>query len=262
MLSFLKLTSSNSNLMAVIYNLDANGNLSGSSGFGVMANDDCNFANIPAGTYAILVGSATGTEIGDYTLMWNCSTPSNYIYTDKNNVQHNVTPHSLLSVSDDLTNILVYYDTQAVLINGTNALYNLIWEDSQTWTNNYGYTARDMKFTLYEWSRLYLANITTTAPCSVPRALMIEVRKGMWRYCNSYYYNNAGDLKHEMNYTDLSGIKTPRVFGEEATDFEYGPSYLVVDLDTLKVVDYISPFNYYYQVGGRTYTSSNVQQLT
>ena len=84
----------------------------------------------------------------------------------------------------------------------------------------------------------------------------------MWRYCNSYYYNNAGDLKHEMNYTDLSGIKTPRVFGEEATDFEYGPSYLVVDLDTLKVVDYISPFNYYYQVGGRTYTSSNVQQLT
>ena len=81
-------------------------------------------------------------------------------------------------------------------------------------------------------------------------------------YCNSYYYNNAGDVKHEMNYTDLSGIKTPRVFGEEVTDFEYGPSYLVVDLDTLKVVDYISPFNYYYQVGGRTYTSSNVQQLT
>ena len=71
MLSFLKLVSSSPDLMAVLYYIDANGNLGNSSGWGVNANGSASPANIPPGQYAIVIGSASGTETGTYTLMWN-----------------------------------------------------------------------------------------------------------------------------------------------------------------------------------------------
>ena len=61
--------------MAVLYYVD-NGSLAGSTGWGVHANDGEAFINIPAGQYAIVIGSATGNEVGNYKLMWNCSNPS------------------------------------------------------------------------------------------------------------------------------------------------------------------------------------------
>lgn len=47
--------------MAVLYYVD-NGMLGDSTGWGVYANGGENYINIPAGQYAIVIGSSTGTE--------------------------------------------------------------------------------------------------------------------------------------------------------------------------------------------------------
>lgn len=183
MLSFLKLASSNPNLMAVLYYIDANGNLGNSSGWGVNANGSASPANIPPGQYAIVIGSTSGTETGTYTLMWNCSNPS------KN-------AKRLLACSDDLTRIMVYYNdtenkTETILTSGEDILTNLTWQESETWVTSLGYSARDMVMKLTSAKGIYLGSLSTSEPYSVPNALFIEVNRGTWRYCNSYYENKA-----------------------------------------------------------------------
>ena len=65
-----------------------------------------------------------------------------------------------------------------------------------------------------------------------------------------------------MDYTDPSGLHTPRTLGDAATDYDWGSHYVVIDLNTFQVVDFLSPFNYHYtQTGGRTYSLSNITQI-
>ena len=108
---------------------------------------------------------------------------------------------------------------------------------------------------------IYKTAFTSTAPYSTSNALLVEVNRGTWVYFNSYYTNDTGAVTHIMDWYDPSGLKTPRTFGEGEFDFAYGPSYIVIDLDTFQVCDFLSPFNYNYQYGGRQYTLTNVEQL-
>ena len=246
-LSFLKLNSANSNLMAVLYYVD-NGMLGDSTGWGVYANGGENYINIPAGQYAIVIGSSTGTEKGDYQLMWNCSNPSGAT--------------SIVDATDDLSRVVLYYDNSTILSNGQNILTDLKWEEHETWYMPLGYSARDMSMDLIEAKGVYLGSFSSSAPYSAPNALLVEINRGTWLYTNSYYSNDTGDVTHIINWYDPSGMKTPRTFGEGLYDFSYGPSYIVIDLDTFQVCEFLSAFNYHYtQDGGRTFTLTNLRQL-
>lgn len=247
-LAFLKLESSNPNLMAVLYNVN-NGYLGGSTGWGVVANADAQYAGVPANQYAILIGSATGTEVGDYKLMWNCSNPfsgAKYV----------------INKTDDLSRVVVYYNNSEILSNGLNILTDLTWEEHETWYMPLGYSARDMSMDLIQAKGVYLGSFSSSAPYSAPNALLVDVKRGTWLYTNSYYRNDVGDVTHIINWFDPSGMKTPRTFGEGPYDFSYGPNYIVINLDTFEVCEFLSPFNYHYtQDGGRTFTLTNLQQL-
>ena len=246
-ISFLKLNSSNSNLMAVLYYVD-NGSLAGSTGWGVHANDGEAFINIPAGQYAIVIGSATGNEVGNYKLMWNCSNPSG--------------AQAIVDTTADLSRVVLYYDNSQVLANGNNILTKLTWEEHETWYTSLGYSARDMSMTMFEARGVYLGSFSSSAPYSAPNALLVDVQRGSWLYTNSYYTNNLGNVTHVINWYDPSGMETPRTFGEGPLDFSYGNNYIVINLDTFEVCEFLSPFNYHYtKDGGRTFSLTNLQRL-
>lgn len=246
-LSFLKLNSSNSNLMAVLYYVD-NGMLGNSTGWGVYANGGENYINIPAGQYAIVIGSSTGTQKGDYQLMWNCSNPAGAT--------------SIVDTTDDLSRVVLYYNNSKILSNGKNILTDLTWEEHETWYMPLGYSARDMSMELIEAKGIYLGSFSSNAPYSAPNALLVDVQRGTWLYKNSYYRNDVGNVTHVIDWFDPSGMRTPRTFGEGPYDFSYGPNYIVINLDTFQVCEFLSPFNYHYtQDGGRTFTLTNLRQL-
>lgn len=246
-ISFLKLNSSNSNLMAVLYYVE-NGSLAGSTGWGVYANDGEGFINIPAGQYAIVIGSATGTEVGNYKLMWNCSNPSG--------------AQSIVDTTDNLARVVLYYDNSRILSNGNNILTKLTWEEHETWYTSLGYSARDMSMTMFEAKGVYLGSFSSSAPYSAPNALLVDVQRGSWLYTNSYYTNYLGNVTHVINWYDPSGMETPRTFGEGLYDFSYGANYIVINLDTFEVCEFLSPFNFHYtKDGGRTFILNNLQRL-
>lgn len=249
-LAFLKLESENPNLMAVLYYVE-NGALGNSTNWGVTANSGSSYINIPDGQYAIVIGSATGKEVGNYTLMWNCANPAG--------------ASSIINCTDNLARVVLYYDDSTILSNGTNVIKGLTWEEHETWEMPLGYTGRDMSITLSYPDGVrgvYLGSFSSSAPYSAPNALLIEVNRGAWLYTNSYFRNDAGDVTHIINWYDPSGLKTPRTFGEGELDFSYGPSYIVVNLDTFEVCEFLSPFNYHYTAdGGRTFTLTNLRKL-
>ncbi|MBE0337294.1 hypothetical protein [Paenibacillus sp. 23TSA30-6] len=248
-LSFLKLDSSNSNLLAILYNVNANGSLGSSTGWGVKANGSHSYINIPAGKYAIVIGSATGEERGNYKLMWNASNPSG--------------ASSIINCTADLSRVVLYYNLSTIRSNGDNILTGLKWENSETWYTPNGYSARDMSMSVAEVKGVYLGSFSSSVPYSAPNALLIDISKGSWLYMNSYYRNVEGDVTHIMDYFDLSGLKTPRTFGTEHTDFSYGPNYIVINLDTFQVCEFLSPFNYHYTSdGGRTYSLTKLQKIS
>ncbi|WP_318062666.1 hypothetical protein [Clostridium boliviensis] len=158
--------------------------------------------------------------------------------------------------------MVLYYSNSKILSNGTNIIDGLKWEDHETWYLPLGYSARDMSMSVASNNGVrgvYLGSFSSSAPYSAPNALLIDVNRGSWLYSNSYYRNDTGDVTHVIDYYDLSGLKTPRTFGEGYADFSYGPNYIVIDLDTFQVCDFLSPFNYHYTPeGGRTYSLTNL----
>jgi len=250
-LAFLKLDSSNPNLLAVLYTIN-NGSLGSSTGWGVTANSGASFINVPAGQYAILIGSASGAEVGNYKLMWNCSNPSG--------------ASAILNYTDDLSRVVLYYSNSQIMSNGTNIIDGLKWEDHETWYLPLGYSARDMSISVASNNGVkgvYLGSFSSSAPYSAPNALLIDVNRGSWLYSNSYYKNDTGNVTHVIDYFDLSGLKTPRTFGDGYADFSYGPNYIIIDLDTFQVCDFLSPFNYHYTTeGGRSYSLTNLMGVS
>lgn len=244
-LSFLKLNSSNSNLMAVLYEVKSDGTLGGSYNWGAVANSGAAYINIPAGRYALVIGSGTGTERGTYNLMWNCSTPQG--------------AKSIIYTKQDLSMVYVYANNGAVYANGVDIIKGLEWEEHETWYTPNGHSGRDMAMKVFGVKGIYKGNFSSSLPYSAPNALLVDVSYGSWMCHNSYYSNVGGSIVHVQDYFDLSGLKTPRTFGEGAYDFSYGPNYIVINLDTNEVCEFLSPFNINFTPdGGRTYSLTSL----
>lgn len=245
--AFLKLASSNSALISALYIVNSDGSLS-PTGFGVYANGSDNYGVLAAGNYAIAIGSSNGNARGSYTLMWNCSNPSG--------------ASAIVDKTSDLSRVVLFYSNDSILSNGNNIMTDLKWEEHETWYTDYGYSGRDMIIDTITSKGTYLGSFTSSAPYSTNRALFIDVSRGSYLYFNSYYQNINGSVTHIMNYFDPSGLETPRWLGDAPTDSAWGSHYIVIDLNTFKVIDFLSPFNYHYtQDGGRTYSLGNITRI-
>lgn len=266
-LGFLKLNSTNSNLIAGIFKVvDGNATL---TNLFTTANSGISLGELaPIGTtdtgsnpyYVIIILSSNPTEGGgDYDLMWNCS--------------NSFGAKQLISYTNDLSTIALYYDRAKLLINGKNILPGLKWEYSKTWYQTYGHISRSMSIelpnekTLYDNSSLnpirgiLTGSISSDIGYSIPNALFLDVNYGNWTYTQTAYQNIHGLVDHLISWEDPSQQLTPRTFGND-TDFYYGHHYIVIDLDTSTVRDFISSYNYNYtERGGYTYTVSNITTI-
>lgn len=240
-LAFFKLESSNSDLAAIVCEVSADGTIDLSTGAGMMANSGHGYVTKPAGTYAIVI---TGSDAGgDYKLYWNASNPAGAKY--------------ILNVKPDLSRIDLFYSNSKVCSNGTNILSDLSWDYHETWQQTGGYTARDMSMKMYSAKGIYKGSFSSSA-YSAPNALLVDVKTGSWLYSNSFYMNVGGDVTHQINYIDPSGLKTPRTFGEGYADYT-DHNFIIIDLDKFQVCEFLSPFNYFYtEQGGRKFTLNNL----
>ena len=240
-LAFFKLESSNSDLAAIVCEVSAEGNIDLSTGAGMMANSGYGYVTKPAGTYAIVI---TGSDAGgDYKLYWNASNSAGAKY--------------ILNVKPDLSRIDLFYSNSKVCSNGTNILSDLSWEYHETWHQTGGFTSRDMSMTMFSAKGIYKGSFSSSA-YSAPNSLLVDVKIGSWLYSTSFYVNVEGNVAHEINYFDPSGLKTPRTFGEGYADYT-DHNFIIIDLDTFQVCEFLSPFNYFYtEQGGRKFTLDNL----
>lgn len=80
-----------------------------------------------------------------------------------------------------------------------------------------------------------------------------------YSYIDRYYQNTGGNVTSWMKWEDpVLGLETPRVLGDDVLDSYFGPHYLVVDLNTNEVIDFVSDFNFFYASQSRTSSASNL----
>ncbi len=253
--AFLKLTADDPNLLALLYYVNSDGTLGNSTGFGVYANEPAVVTGLPTGTYAIIIGSADGTARGSYRLHWNRSNP-----LPQSNESAN-----LLSISEDLLQIVIYYKDDKILSNGDNLVSDLEFEARRDFIVPNGYAHITSRiYSVYETGNMYTGSFSYEdfTPYSTDNALIIEIERAGYSYIDRYYQNINGDVTSWMRWEDpVTGLTTPRTLGDAPDDEYYGPHYLVIDLDTNQVVDFVSVFNYFYVIHGRIPTMSNLTQI-
>lgn len=243
-LIFMQLDSSNSDLKAIICEVSADGNVDLNTGVGIKANTGYGFVTKPAGMYAIVIfGSEAG---GDYTLYWNASNPAGAKY--------------VINMTPDLSRVDLFYSNSQVCSNGVNILSGLSWDYHETWHQPNGYTARDMSITMHSAKGIYRGSFSSSE-YSAPNALLVDVGIASWSYSTSFYVNVGGDVTHQINSIDPSGLDTPRTFGEGYADYT-DHNYIIIDLDQFQVCEFLSPFNYFYtEQGGRTFSLTNLEKF-
>lgn len=254
-IAFLKLTAEDPNLIALLYFVNSDYTLGGSTGFGVYANDDYVVTGLPSGIYAIVIGSVDGTARGNYQLHWNRSNP----FPESND------QYLPISISEDLMQITIYYRDDKILSNGNNLMTNLEYEARRDFYVPNGYAHITSRiYAVYETGDIYAGAFSYEdfTPYSTDNALIIELKRAGYSYINRFYQNINGNVTSWMYWEDpITGLTTPRTLGDAPEDAEYGPHYLVIDLNTNQVVDFVSLFNYYYGSYGRKASYSNLRKV-
>lgn len=254
--AFLKLTADDPNLLAILYYMDEEGNLTGSTGFGVYANDSFDLIGLPPGQYAIVIGSADGEARGAYNLHWNRSNP----FRQEN---EEVIP---LIISDDLMQIVLYYNDEKILNNGYNVVsdYSYEYKRELVVPKGYGYFKTSIS-RVYDTGDMFIGNFSyedRLSSYSTNNALIIEVKRAIYTYVDRYYQNINGNVTSWMYWEDpITGLTSPRILGDSYYDEDMGPHYVVFDLDTNELVDFVSILNYPYMRLGREPNMSNLRQF-
>lgn len=129
--------------------------------------------------------------------------------------------------------------------------------------NGYGHITTSI-YSVYETGSMYTGSFLYTGSPSYTtnNALIIEITRAGYSYLDRYYQNVYGNVTSWMHWEDpVTGLTTPRILGDDPVDAYFGPHYLVVDLNTDEVVDFLSNFNYFYAFNLRTYTTSNLAPI-
>ncbi len=230
----LKVVSSNANIVAVLFPLDVNTMELGDAITYDAAGDNFPtvYTKLAAGYYVLGVYSVEDSApSGSYTLMWNSTNPADasaYVYA-----------------SDNLSKVILAYSKgPTVYCNGTNWLTDLEWEEHYTLTTSTGHFGRDQSISDIKVRCLNTGSYHTNLH-STDNALFISAGKdSLWMIMRSQYSNVNGQVSHVMNYFDATGRETPRRF--DSLDMKYD-HYIVIDMDTNELVDFVSPYNYLWQ---------------
>ncbi len=230
----LKIVSDNPNVVVQLCMLDlSTGNISRTNFYDGADGSGANvLTNLPAGDYALSIYSANPNEpAGDYTLMWNCANPKG--------------ASTIVHISDDIRNItLGYKDTVEIYCNGYEWLKDIQWTEHYTFAWSNGYSGRDQDIDDVKVKKVHKGRYDSKK-YQTNNALFVEAGEGsLWSFTQSYFQNDEGDVTHIIDWNDATGQKTPRRFDSTDVTAPLGPHYLVIDIDTAKVVDFASNYNY------------------
>lgn len=240
-----KITSNDPNYVAAVYTLDMTTGEASPLNFGDYAGDNnANYmVNMPAGDYAIFVYSRTSTSGSDYSLMLNASNPVNATH--------------VMAESSNLAKVIFFYANNStksmVYSNGTCLTNDLSWD--RRLVANYGggnYTARQCQVglagsdTAVNIKGICVGEYSSDYAGYISNAMLVELGEG-----TVFHVTRTVSVNPEivLDHTDYKGLTTPRGLIDMIDINSSCAHYLVVDLNTGKVVDFASIANIFYSKG-------------
>lgn len=226
----IKLDSSNTNYELLLCQVDWNEGVARPTNISTSSNEAtpklCGL--VPAGDYALRVSSKNNAYGSSYILRYNVANPAG----------QNV----LFTLKPDLSIITAYYGYQTLISNGKNLIReDHQWDKHYTFSDSGNYVGLDNSVGPIKVKMAHLGTYKSTSVSS-DNALFLELDVGTTVLATRSFYENG---KHYTDYADSLGKETPRAL--DANDIaNSNPHYLVIDLNTNKVIDFYSILNWYF----------------
>lgn len=159
-----------------------------------------------------------------------------------------------------MSKVTLGYPGSDIFCNGEDWIASLEWEEHYTFNTSNGHSGRDQSISDVSARRINLGTYTSSKHTTNFAMFIDAGRDSLWLYMVSQYSNVNGSVSHTMNYHDASGRETPRRF--DGTDEANGPHYVVYDMNTHEVIDFISQYNCLWRTGQTTakyaFTATNI----
>ncbi|MDR6778899.1 MULTISPECIES: hypothetical protein [Paenibacillus] len=172
--------------------------------------------DLKAGDWGLRVTS-TGTVGESYSIHMNAASPADTPINGK--------AAKLTSYSNNLLYTVIKYPNGDIKVNGTQIANTTVANPNLEWS-------REFNFSNY---------------ASSDNAVLIVLNADtLFTYFESAY-SSGNPPNQSSSFVDTSGRTTPRRL--DFIDMAGDPDILVYDLDTKKVIDFVSNLNYYYAKG-------------
>ncbi|MEK5506619.1 MULTISPECIES: hypothetical protein [unclassified Paenibacillus] len=239
-----QIKSSNPNYRFDLYSIDWSTGTASLTGFGGKASELKFATDLKAGDWGLRVTS-TGTVGESYSIHMNAASPADTPINGKT--------AKLTSYSNNLLYTVIEYPNGDIKVNGTQianttvANPNLEWSREFNFSSGGSYSSRS-----HNVSDVRIKSITTPVKytsnyASSDNAVLIVLNADtLFTYFESAY-SSGNPPYHSSSFVDTSGRTTPRRL--DIIDMAGDPDILVYDLDTKKVIDFVSNLNYYYAKG-------------
>ncbi|WP_338553506.1 hypothetical protein [Paenibacillus sp. KS-LC4] len=233
--------STNASYRVDLYQIDWSTGTAYPSGIGNTSGNLSAANNLPAGDFGLLVTS-TGTVGAAYNIQSNASAPSGAIsFTQSSSL--------LQSVVWKYANNDLYLNNKRIAntSDAANSNPQLDWERVYYFSYGGGYNSRTHSISDARVNYITTAvNYQSTYASSNNAVLIVLKEDTLFTYHYSTFASGP-PTQYFQTFVDTKGLTTPRRFG--FLDTIGNPNILVYDLNTNKVIDFVSSLNYYYANG-------------
>ncbi|ANY66852.1 hypothetical protein BBD42_10525 [Paenibacillus sp. BIHB 4019] len=197
--------------------------------------------NLPAADFGLLVTS-TGTVGDTYNIQSNASAPNGAI-------SFNSVSNLLQSVVWKYSNNDLYLNNKRIAntTNAANTNPHLDWERKYYFSYGGNYQSRTHSISDARVNYITTAVDYHSTNASSNNAVLIVLKEDTLFMYHYSTFASGPPTQYFQTFVDTKGYTTPRRFG--LLDMLGNPQILVYDLNTNKVIDFVSDLNYYYANG-------------
>ncbi|SFF14513.1 hypothetical protein SAMN04487969_11577 [Paenibacillus algorifonticola] len=236
-----RIQSSNASYRVDLYQIDWNTGTAYPTGVGNTSGNLSAANNLPAGDFGLLVTS-TGALEASYNIQSNASAPSGA-------VSYNQISSLLQSVVWEYSNQDLYLNNKLIAntTDAANTNPQLDWERVYYFSYGGSYQSRTHSISDARVNYITTAVDYHSTYASSNNAVLIVLKE---ETLFTYHYSTFASgppTQYFQTFVDTKGFTTPRRLG--FLDMIGNPHILVYDLNTNKVIDFVSGLNYYYANG-------------
>ncbi|MFF2909057.1 hypothetical protein [Paenibacillus sp. NPDC057934] len=237
-----QIKSTNSNYRVELYKIDWTTGTATSTNISSAPNNVMYVTGLGAGDWGLRVTSI-GTLGTSYSIHMNATNPFDH-------------QAAVLSYTNSLLYAVMQYPDDKIFVNGTfvastkNAADvnpHLDWKRDYTFSYGGNYSSRNHSISDVRVSRVTTGISYSSASASSNNAVLLYLKEGtLFTYFESEF-RSGPPTQHYSSFVDTSGRTTPRRF--DFIDTAGDPDLLVFDLNTNKVIDFVSSLNKWYASG-------------